>query len=247
MANPYSTYLAYSDNNSFTSERGASKFLSELIETTQGTAGDNGCVINGFYVSAATGMKVNIQRQNPGASNLDGHCIIKYNDYAYFGWLEADYQLTLDSSSSSGSRYSYIVAYVDRSVSFIEEDHIIESPSILKFVEVKGTTSNNPTRPTSTQIQETIGEDNPYIILAEILIGVGVSSITNSNITDLRNVAKFSKDILINPESDVYIKGFVDSVSGKSVRFAILNPGDTYPTAEANEQIICIVLKNQSV
>ena len=110
MANPYSTYLSYYDGNSWTTERGASKFMSELIETTQGTAGDNGCVINGFYVSALTGMRVQILPQAPGESQLDGHCIIKYNDYCFFGWLENSYTITLAASSASGSRYLYMVA-----------------------------------------------------------------------------------------------------------------------------------------
>jgi hypothetical protein len=60
---------------------------------------------------------------------------------------------------------------------------------VLKFASVAGTPSGSPVVPTVGQIQTAIGAANPYIILAQIAVGISVSTITNPNITDKRVIA----------------------------------------------------------
>ena len=118
--NPYGTYLAYSDNNSWTTERGAAKFISSLIPAKTMGAGDKGAIINGFVVAqnSTPNMSVRIMPTEQGDNQTDGHCIISRNDYCYFGWLASTYTLSIGASSSTYPRISYIVAYVDTTVSY---------------------------------------------------------------------------------------------------------------------------------
>lgn len=241
--NPYHTYVAYRDNDSWTSERGAGKFMDLLLQRSSLGVGDNGCVINGMKViqnPTGADMTVTIQA-NDGTTKIknDGHCIIQYSDYIYEGWQESDYRLMIEGAGRYAHRRSYIVAYIDRDVEFERDDHIIESPSVLKFAEVKGAESQQPVPPTRTMINETIGVNNPYIILAEILINANQSSITSSYITDRRVHPLLNSDIQLDPANS-WATGFYQPSpnNGVKTRIVVTGPNAATPAAIPGVQLI---------
>lgn len=237
--NAFHTYVAYRDNNSWTSERGAGKFMDLFIKSGTMGKGDRGAVINGMKViPAAEAMQVTVQANDGTSTATDGHCIIKYDDYSYLCWQEEDYTLTLDGSSQNMARISYVVAYIDRDIEYQEKDKIIESPSILKFVEIKGTEASNPAVPTKTQIQAVVGVNNPYIILAEIKIAAGTSNITSPMITDRRIRGYLSGDLQLDPDNS-YASGFYQAnKENTKTRIVVTGPNDPQPTAIPGIQLI---------
>ncbi len=238
--NTYHTYLAYRDNNSWTSERGAGKFIDQLFKSQTNNKGDHGCIINGFKVVQNTGgadFYVTIKASDSTNNQDDGHCLITYADYTYLGWQDADYNLEIDGASQSLNRISYVVAYVDRDISYQETDNIIESPSVLKFAEVKGTEASTPSAPTATQIQNVVGINNPYIILAEIKINSNVSSITNAMITDKRKMAQLSSDFQLDHENS-WTTGFYDAGDSSKTRIIITGPNAQTPAAIPGMKLI---------
>lgn len=238
--NPYHTYVAYRDNNAWTSERGAGKFMDLLIKSGTLGKGDKGAVINGMkVVPGSSAMQVVIQANDGNSTATDGHAVIKYNDYSYLCWQESDYTLTLDGASQSQARKSYIVAYIDRDIEYDESDKITESPSVMKFVEVKGTESSSPVSPTRTQIQAVTGVNNPYIILAEITIAAGTGTITTGMIDNTRRITgALSGDLALDPDNS-YVTGFFQADANKTkTRIVVTGPNDATPSAISGVQLI---------
>ena len=237
--NPYHTFVAYRDNNAWTSERGAGKFMDLFIKSGTLGKGDKGAIVNGMKViPGSSAMQVVIQANDGTSTATDGHCIIKYDDYSYLCWQESNYTLTLDGSSQSMARISYIVAYIDRDIEYDETDKIIESPSVLKFVEVKGSEASTPSQPTRNQIQAVVGVNNPYIILAEIKINAGTSTITSSMITDRRIRGYLSGDLGLDPDNS-YVTGFYQANTEKTkTRIVVTGPNAATPAAIPGVQLI---------
>lgn len=241
--NPYGTYLAYSDNNSWTTERGAAKFISSLIPSTSMGVGDKGAVINGFVVEQNTtpNMSVRIVPTEQGDAQSDGHCIISRNDYCYFGWLSSAYTLAIGASSSTYPRISYIVAYVDTTVSYDPEDDVIESPGVLKFIEVKGTPASNPTPPTTADIQNAVGPGNPYIVLASLVVPIAVTTIVTDNIEDLREMAALDEAIFNRSggEGELFASGlFQANVAQTKTKIIITEANASTPAAIPGVQLV---------
>ena len=246
MNNEYGTYVAYLDANSWTSERGASKFIDNMIKSESIGKGDLGCVFNGFKVvpSSSEGLYVTIKARSSVADKEDGHCLIRYNDYAYLGWLESDYELELEASAQALNRISYIVAYIDKTIEFEESDNIVEAPSVLKLVEVPGTDSATATAPTKNQIQNIVGVNNPYIILASINVPANTTRITSANITDLRKMAQLSGDVFLDYENS-FTAGFYQPSPNlnQKTRIVITGPNASTPAAIPGIQLIWLKRK----
>lgn len=241
----YNTYISYRDNNSFTSERGASKFIHSILTSSSLGAGDSGGIINGFNVTATDTptMAVKIS-SGTDTTETESHCIIDFNDYCYFGWLAEDFTLTLSGASQTASRISYIVAYVDRTISYTESQNIIESPDILKIVEVPGSESNSPVAPTSAQIQGVVGTNNPYIILASVNIPTSTSTITDALITDLRQFSKIDESKLGIDVSSSFVAGFKQAnTSETDTRIVVTEANEAEPSAIEGVQLIWLKKK----
>lgn len=241
--NPYGTYLAYSDNNSWTTERGASKFISSLIPASSIGVGDKGAVINGFVVeqNSTPGMSVKIMPTEQGDSQTDGHCIISRNDYCYFGWMSADYELTIGTASATYPRISYIVAYVDTSISYEQEDDVVESPGVLQFKEIKGIPASTPVPPTTADIQNAVGVGNPYIVLASIVVPISATSIVTDNIEDLREMAAIDESIFNRSGGDgeLYASGlFQANTAQTKTKIVITEANASTPAAIPGVQLV---------
>lgn len=239
----YNTYISYRNNESWTSELGASKFMYSMMTMNSIGAGDNGGIINGFNVTATDQPSMAVKISS-GNADVDSHCIIGFNNYCYFGWMTEDFTLSLSGSSQSSSRISYVVAYVDRTINFVESDNIIESPDVLKIIEVPGTESDSPVPPTSSQIQGVVGANNPYIILASINISSGTTTVTDSLITDLRQFSKIDSEKLGIDVESAYVEGFKQADSNNTnTRIVVTEPGEPVPSAIEGVQLIWLKKK----
>lgn len=94
--------------------------------------------------------------------------------------------VTIATASSSNPRIDAVVAYVDLSVT-ASSGTPNNTNNMLKLVSVAGTPAGSPVAPTGAAIQSAIGGSNPYILLAQVLVGTSVTQINNGNITDKRN------------------------------------------------------------
>lgn len=238
MADIFHTRVAYRDNDAWTSERGASKFLDQLISSTKQTKYQGeGCVINGFKVTAGSGMSVNVNDNN----GLDAHLMIKYNNYSYLGWLTETCNLTISGSDQGLPRRTVIVAYIDLAVEFIKDDNIIESPDVLKFKAVDGTPNSNPSDPSISIIQSAIGLNNPYVVLASILVPAGSGAISSGNITDLTQdlKAKLSPNVGLDP-NNTYVTGVLQASPNTNVktRIVVTGPDAATPAAIPGVELI---------
>lgn len=239
----YHTRVAYRDNDAWTSERGASKFIDQLITSTkQSKYQGEGCVINGFKVTPGSGMSVNVNDNN----GADGHIMIKYNSYSFLGWITANYNLTISGADQALPRRTVVVAYIDLSVEFNKEDNIIESPNVLKFIAIDGVPNANPSDPSVSSIQSAVGLNNPYVVLASIYIPSGSGSIASGNITDLTAdlKAKLSSYITFDPDS-TYVTGVLQAAPNSGVKTRIVVTGPTAATPAAIPGVELIWLRRR--
>lgn len=119
------------------------------------------------------------------------------SSYGYFVGIDtttgspAGESVTITTAPTSNSRIDTIVAYVDLSVT--PSSATANNPNnMLKVAAVAGTPAASPTAPSNATIQSAIGASNPFIKLANVLVGTNVTSINNGNITDLRTFAAIS-------------------------------------------------------
>ncbi len=109
--------------------------------------------------------------------------------------------LTVTTANPSNPRRDLVVAYIDKAVT-PTTSVTNNSNNILKLAVVAGTPASTPSDPTSSQITTAIGASNPYIVLARIAVGTGVTQITNSDITDLRQFMGIPT-FLVSRQNDV--------------------------------------------
>jgi hypothetical protein len=95
--------------------------------------------------------------------------------------------LTVTTANPSNPRRDLVVAYIDKAVA-PTASVTNNSNNVLKLAVIAGTPASSPSDPTGSQITTAIGASNPYIVLARIAVGVGVTQITNSDISDLRTM-----------------------------------------------------------
>ena len=97
-------------------------------------------------------------------------------------------EITLAGAPATGNRIDSIVAYVDSAQSG-QGATDVDFPSITGIIAVSGTASGTPTAPTEAQIRSAITNDGAdgagsfYVILANITVGQGVTTIGSGVIT----------------------------------------------------------------
>ena len=136
--------------------------------TTKYTSDDvklvNGKIVGGRIIYGDTNLKVEAQSSPDMSVKVSaGVCSIN----GVFLQNDSSYTVTITSNSSTYPRKDAIVAYI--------------SETTFQIKAVEGTPSASPVAPTVNS--------SSYIKLAEVYVGIGVSSIQNSNITDCRNTA----------------------------------------------------------
>lgn len=91
--------------------------------------------------------------------------------------------VAVDAEASGNNRIDAVVLYIDTGA-----DPNEEITNVAKLAVVKGTPAGSPSAPDNTAITSSIGASNPYILLAEILVGSGETEIYDADITDRREV-----------------------------------------------------------
>lgn len=145
-----------------------------------------------FQTNAFTGNVLDggllVTQNSPLAMNVKvsgGDARIPYSDYAYTAWIPAGSPetVTVTTANPSNPRIDRLVMYVDRGET--PSSATANNPTLCKLMLVAGTPAGSPSRPSNGTV-DTAVSNNPYIDLADILVGAGVTQITNANITDTR-------------------------------------------------------------
>ena len=143
-----------------------------------------------FQTKSFTGNVNNgllVKQNNPLSMSVlveAGDARIPYQEYGYTWWNDGDLSVSLNTADPSNPRDDVIVAYVDRGVT--PSPNVTNNPDIVKIKSVAGSPSASPTPPNNTVIQTSVGAGNPFMILAQVRVGAGVSTVSNGNITDKR-------------------------------------------------------------
>lgn len=143
-----------------------------------------GNVVDGLAVSqrgAGANMSVDVAIGDATVPRSD-------DTYAHPVWNDAVYNQVIAAADGSNPRRDIVVMYVDYG----------ETPStgvanntngVVKITSVAGTAAGSPTDPSDATIQAAVGSGNPFIKLARVRVGAGVTSISDSVIDDLRSPA----------------------------------------------------------
>lgn len=107
--------------------------------------------------------------------------------YRYFVGLDATENVAIPTANGSNPRNDLVVMWVDKSVT-PNQNVTNNNNNMLKISVVSGVPASTPADPNTAAIQAAIGAGNPYIILARVVTGAGVTQINNGNITDLRSL-----------------------------------------------------------
>lgn len=134
---------------------------------------------NSLKVSAASGMTVHVA---PG----DG--IIGTPNSGKRIQSDAVETVTVSAANATFNRIDSVVVYIDSAVA--PTTAVIDNVNnILKFAVVAGTASGNPVAPNEATVQAAIGAGNSYMVLADIIVPSGVTSVNTATFIDRRHVA----------------------------------------------------------
>lgn len=133
----------------------------------------------------------------------EGVALVTDGDKKYEVWSDATETLAITTPNVSNPRIDLVVGYVDLDETVQNTDP--NNEDLFKVVVVAGTPAGSPSVPSSGQIQSAIGASNPYIIIAQIAVGAGVTTITNGNITDRRTMVGLNTDNIKETKSGSFI------------------------------------------
>lgn len=158
-----------------TSESGHLRAISKAV---------TGQVLSGLNVSqraAGANMSVDV---------AIGDAIIPRSDntYGHPSWNDAVYNQVIAAADVSNPRRDIVVMYIDYNVT--PNPAVSNNTNgVVKIAVVAGTPAGSPSDPSGAAIQSAVGSGNPYIQLARVRVGAGVTTISNSVIDDLRTMA----------------------------------------------------------
>lgn len=143
------------------------------------------------------------------------------SDYFYHSWVVAPDSVTITNNVSGNPRVDSIVGYINlATIDIINNDN----PAVLTCVAVPGTPAASPVAPVDATIQAAIGAGNPWVLLAQVAVANGFSSIVTGNITDCRpRAASLPR----------FIDNFADFVARGSVPATSANLTTVLPALEA--------------
>lgn len=162
-------YLSFRDGGK-TDEEGISRYVSKIFD---------GEVIDGLLVTQQGPLALGITVESGDVMIPSG------NDYPYIAWNDASFNITLATADGTNPRYDLIVAYIDLAV---VQSTTPNNPDALVLDNVTGTPAGSPVEPNQAAIEAVIGVGNPYVILARVTVGAGVTTISNSVIVDRRDL-----------------------------------------------------------
>lgn len=213
------TYVSNRNSDGKTDENGHFRLPLKMMD---------GEIFSGFDVESEDTPSMNV-------IVTAGELKIPYDDYAYAAWADEDITVEIPTSSTSNSRVDRIVAYIDRSMTFTEND--INNPGALKVVDVEGTPASPAVAPTDTQVQAAIGAGNPYVDIATIQVPLGATAIYSGNIDkSAQKHITLSDNVKVN---SVY------GTDGKKFKFVVIpeSKANNLPKAEKDTTIVAFITK----
>ena len=174
-------YLSNRDGDGKTSEEGHFRLQTQIL------AGDTlGTTSMLVTQNSPVGLSVLV---SPGDFKVDTSL-----GYSYTGWNTSNKTVPISTADPANPRLTTIVAYVDKNASTAPIPP--NNPDIIKLAAVNGAPNAIPVAPTGTTIQTQIGAGNPYIILADVRVNAGATSVSNANITDRRNLLRIADNVV---------------------------------------------------
>lgn len=154
---------------------------SDAAYTAFENAAYGSCVANAtsLAVSAGSGMSVRIAA---------GDGIISTPSSGKRIQSDAIETVTISAANATYPRIDSVVVYIDSAVQ--PTTAVIDNVNgILKFAAVAGTPAANPAAPAESMIQAAIGAGNRYMVLADVKVSNGATSMNTATFTDRRKVA----------------------------------------------------------
>lgn len=154
---------------------------SDAAYTAFENAAYGSCVANAtsLAVSAGSGMSVRIAA---------GDGIISTPSSGKRIQSDAIETVTISAANATYPRIDSVVVYIDSVIQ--PTTAVIDNVNgILKFAAVAGTPAASPTAPTESMIQAAIGAGNRYMVLADVKVPNGATSMNTATFTDRRKVA----------------------------------------------------------
>lgn len=131
-----------------------------------------------YAVTAGTGMNVVVSTGNGLISTNSG--------FARRIASDSSNTVSITAASTANPRIDAIVAYIDNSVS--PTTSVVDNTNgILKFKSVAGSPAANPSAPSASAIQSSVGAGNPYMVLAHVAVAKNATAV--GAITDKRVIA----------------------------------------------------------
>lgn len=186
---------------------------SDAAYTAFENAAYGSCVANAtsLAVSAGGGMSVRIAA---------GDGIISTPSSGKRIQSDAIETVTISAANATYSRIDSVVVYIDSAVQ--PTTAVIDNVNgILKFAAVAGTPAASPTAPTESMIQAAIGAGNRYMVLADVKVPNGATSMNTATFTDRRKVATMVDGNNIAKKA----------VKAENIDFTTM-PGNKYSTEE---------------
>lgn len=175
-------YLSNRDGNGKTSEEGHFKFQTSVFSGN--VLGDTSLQVTQNSPLARSVLIA------PGQFKIDTS-----NDYSYTGWNSVSTTQAISTADPSNPRITSIVVYVDKAAATSSTPP--NNPGIVKFTAVNGTPAASPVAPSSATIQAAIGVSNPYIVLANVTVPAGATTILNANISDQRTKVSVGTNLVV--------------------------------------------------
>lgn len=151
-----------------------------------------GDVADGLTVTPGTGLQVVLAPGNAmiryGSANVASARLVS---------LVASFNLSIGTPDVSNPRIDLVVVYIDNAVSLpagTPTSANLDGLGVAKAKIVPGTPGSSPVAANSTAIQSSVGAGNPYTVVAQVRVDVGVSVIASNKITDVRSITKVTSD-----------------------------------------------------
>lgn len=143
-------------------------------------------IVKGWACVPKSGMTVSL-----GGQELIRDVAIVENDIGQFTTLDnistQPIDITLSDAPTLGSRIDVIVGYVTNPPD--SNGVLIDNPDACGIIAVESSVTTNPTVPDEAMIREAITADGGsgvnayYVVLAQVQVGTGMTTITNTEIT----------------------------------------------------------------
>lgn len=143
-----------------------------------------GEVLSGLAVSqraAGANMSVDIAIGDAVLPRSDG-------TYGHPAFNDAVLNKTITTADPSNPRRDIVVLYLDYAVT-PSTGVSNNTNGVVAAMVVAGTPAGSPSDPSDATIQSAVGSGNPWVKLARVRVGAGVTSLANSVIDDLRRMA----------------------------------------------------------